>query len=499
MEYGTSREARAPGGAGGRARLGLLLLALAAVVTAATLSTRLEPGAPEIPETQKRVLLLTVDTLRADHVSTAPHGPSQTPFLDGLFARGQVFERAVTPIPRTTQALASLLTGAYPHTTGVRGLTDTLAPEIVSVAELFRARGYRTIAVVSNHVLRRKRGLGRGFEIYDYAGDARRAEATTRAALAHVDRLDPRDPVFLWVHYIDPHIPYAPRPDLVSLFDPGYEGPYRDRFGGEPGATGPLAFPADLPKRIAIYRNPLPESVNDHIRKLYAAEVRGTDDSIAELVGGLERDRDPWSVVFTADHGESLGEHDYYWEHGDYVFEGTVRVPLAFAMAEGHPLSTPGHHEDWVSLVDVAPTLIEAFDLPMPDDLSYELEGRSLVPALRGEPLPPRAVFAESDQSYHPEEIVGRVRFDISGRFRAVYRDHWKLIWTPFQTPEREFALYDLAADPGETENRWRPDHPELASLREALMGWVRPSDKAQPAAPDARDVELLRSLGYVE
>jgi arylsulfatase A-like enzyme len=152
-----------------------------------------------------------------------------------------------------------------------------------------------------------------------------------------------------------------------------------------------------------------------------------------------------------------------------------------------------------VSLVDVTPTLVELFDLPMPYDLSYEIEGRSLVPALRGESLAPRTVFAESDQSYHPEEIVGRVRFDVSGRFRAVYRDRWKLIWTPFQTPEREFALYDLDADPAEAENLWRPDHPDLAPLREDLARWMRSADGTQPMEPDARDVELLRSLGYVE
>lgn len=453
----------------------------------------------DIDPAHRRVLLLTVDTLRADHVSAAPHGQPQTPFLDGLFARGQVFERAVTPIPRTTQALASLLAGAYPHTTRVRGLADTLAPEVVSVAELFRARGYRTIAVVSNHVLRPKRGLARGFDVYDYAGDARDAEATTRAALAHLDVVGDAEPVFLWVHYIDPHVPYAPRPDLATLFDPDYEGPYRERFGGKPGSTGAHAFPEELPKRIAIYRNPLPEPVNDHIRKLYAAEVRGTDDSISDLVTGLDRSGGPWSVVFTADHGESLGEHDYYWEHGDYLFEGTVRVPLAFVMAEGSPLRTPRRHTDRVSLVDVTPTLVELFDLPMPYDLSYEIEGRSLVPALRGESLEPRTVFAESDQSYHPEEIVGRVRFDVSGRFRAVYRDRWKLIWTPFQTPEREFALYDLDADPAEAENLWRPDHPDLAPLREDLARWMRSADGTQPMEPDARDVELLRSLGYVE
>jgi arylsulfatase A-like enzyme len=216
-------------------------------------------------------------------------------------------------------------------------------------------------------------------------------------------------------------------------------------------------------------------------------------------VRGLERAGGPWSLVFTADHGESLGEHGYYWEHGDYVYEGTVRVPLAFVPAEGDPLRRAARHREWVSLVDVAPTLVELFDLPVPYDLAYEIEGRSLAPALRGEPLAPRPVFAESDQSYHPEEIAGRVRFDVAGRFRAVWTDRWKLVWTPFQAPEREFALYDLAADPGETRNLWRPDHPELPALRQQLAGWLRASDDQTRTALDAHDVEILRSLGYVE
>jgi arylsulfatase A-like enzyme len=145
------------------------------------------------------------------------------------------------------------------------------------------------------------------------------------------------------------------------------------------------------------------------------------------------------------------------------------------------------------------PTLVELFDLPVPYDLAYAIEGRSLVPALRGEALPPRPVFAESGHSHHPEEIHGRVRFDVAGRFRAVFRDRWKLVWTPFQTPEREFALYDLEADPSEENDLYRPDHPEAARLRRDLEGWLRGMDDETVTAFDERDVELLRSLGYVE
>jgi len=486
-----------PGGAqGGRRRLGLLLAALVGAVLAAVASdlVRVEP---EIPETRRRVLLLTVDTLRADHVSSERHALPTTPFLDGLLAEGQVFARAATPVPRTTPALASLLTGAYPHTTRVRTLSDPLAEEVVSVAELFRARGYRTLAVVSNHVLRPQRGLTRGFEVYDYAGDARDAEATTRAALAHLAEVEADEPVFLWVHYIDPHVPYAPPPDLARAFDPGYEGRYALRFGGEPGATGPRAFPADLSKREAIYRNPLPEPVNEHIRRLYAADVRRTDDAIAVLFEGIRAGRGPWSTIFTADHGESLGEHQYWWEHGDYVWNPTVHVPLAFVLPEDDPLHGAAHHAPWVSLVDVMPTLVDLYDLPLPYDLSYEVEGRSLAPALAGAPLSPRPVFAESGRSHYPDEVRGRVRFDVAGRFRAVLMDDWKLVWTP-EAPEREWQLFDLARDPGETRDRWRPEHPEGRALRAHLKGWLQGMDQV-PVTPDARDLELLRSLGYVE
>jgi arylsulfatase A-like enzyme len=451
-----------------------------------------------IPSRQ-RVVLVTIDTLRTDFLSANGYPLPTTPYIDELIARGHHFTHAVTPVPRTTPALASLLTGAYPHTTKVRSLVDRLAPEVVSVAELFRARGFRTIAVVSNHVLRRQRGLNRGFEIYDYSGDGRNASATTRAAIDHVRTLGSEEPVFLWVHYIDPHMPYAPPPDLIMSFDPGYAGRYELRFGGELGSTGTRAFPSDLRKREAIYRNPLPAAVNEHIRKLYAADIRQTDDGVRELLGGLPKGAaGDWAVVFTADHGESLGEHDYYWEHGDYVFNSTVRVPLALIPAKGDPLAGSSRQADWVSLVDVMPTLVDLFDLPVPYDLDYEIEGRSLTPYLRGEMPLARPVFAESGKSHYPQEVRGRVHFDVGGRFRAAFSGDWKAIWTPGQSPEREFQLYNVSTDPHETRNLFSTGHLELVRLRGKMEAWVRDTDDLT-AEPDARDLEMLRALGYVE
>jgi arylsulfatase A-like enzyme len=473
-----------------------ILVALLSAAIGALWWQRTRP--PDEASARRRVVLVTVDTLRADALGLAGQKLPTTPFLDELLGRGQRFTRAVTPVPRTTPALASLLTGAYPHTTKVRSLVDPLAPHVVSVAELFRAAGFRTRAVVANHVLRPERGLGRGFEVYDYAGDARSAFETTRTALARVEDVGPDEAVFLWVHYIDPHVPYAPPVELARSFDPGYEGPYATHFGGRPGGAGGNPFPTDLGKRLAIYRNPLPEPVNEHVRRLYFADVRHTDDAIRALLAGLEAAGGPWTVVFSADHGESLGEQGYYWEHGDYVYDSTIRVPLGFVLPEGDPLRRSALIDDWVSLVDVAPTLIELCELPVPVDLDYPIEGRSLVPLLRGERLAERPVFAESEHAYFPEEVRRRVNFEVAGRFRAVLAGDWKLIWTPGQEPGREYELYDLAGDPQETRNLWRADHPEAVRLRGHLEGWLRGLDDSS-AEPDPRDVALLRSLGYVE
>jgi arylsulfatase A-like enzyme len=453
----------------------------------------------DLPATRQHVLLVTVDTLRVDALHAHGHDLPTTPFVDSLIGEGFWFPRAVTPVPRTTPALASLLTGAYPHTTKVRGLVDPLAPQVVSIAELFRAQGFRTLAVVSNHVLRPHRRLNRGFDVYDYSGDGRESLATTRAALRHVRDQRASDPIFLWVHYIDPHMPYFPPPELAREFSPDYEGPYRLRFGGELGSTGPQAFPMDLPKRVAIYRNPLPDHVNAHIRRLYAADVRHTDTGIAELVRSLRAERDSgWTIVFTADHGESLGEHDYFFEHGDYVYNPTIRVPLAIALPPDDPLSGRGRVDDWVSLVDVMPTLADLFELPVPADLAYEIEGRSLVPYLRGETLPARPVYAESGKSQYPEEVRRRVKFGVAGRFRTVLLGDWKLIWTPGQTPDREYELYDLAADPGETRDLFEVGSEAAERLQRELASWVRGLGD-RTAEPDARDLAMLRALGYVD
>jgi arylsulfatase A-like enzyme len=450
------------------------------------------------------VLLLTIDTLRPDYLGANGYDLETSPYLDALLAEGVTFEKALTPIARTTPALAALLTGAYPHRNGVRRLTDTLSGEAVSLAEVLRDRGYQTLAVVSNEVLNPERGLRRGFDVYDFRGNLRNAGGTAEAALGYLDVLDRTRPLFAWVHYLDPHVPYHPDPSLATAFDPDYRGPYRFHFGRQPGPGEPPAsyrtFPEDLPKARATHRNPLDERVNAHIRRLYAAEIRSTDDAVRHLVEGFrEVLGEHLIVIFTADHGESLGEHDFYFDHGDYVYDASLRVPLGVILPGAHPLSRRGRCEQWVSLVDLAPTLLELLGVEPTHRLGDQIEGRSLVPCLRGEDLPERPVFAESGFAYYFDLVRRRERNGVAGRFRAVTLDGWKLIWTPFQRPEWEWELYHLDEDPGETRNLYRPDHPRLAELKASLEAWMARAGEEPPQRPlSDRDRERLRALGYL-
>ena len=157
-----------------------------------------------------------------------------------------------------------------------------------------KAGGYATLAVVSNRVLVRRRGLARGFDVSDFAPDTREATHTTDAAIRHLKKLARDQSIFAWIHYIDPHVAYSPPPELAEQFDPTYEGRYRLHFGTLQGGPGDFANPIDLPKVEAVFQNTLPAEVNAHIRRLYPADVRHADDQIARLVRclGLAGGRD---------------------------------------------------------------------------------------------------------------------------------------------------------------------------------------------------------------
>jgi arylsulfatase A-like enzyme len=244
-------------------------------------------GAPGTPPS---ILLVTLDTTRADAIGPEAEGVA-TPAFDALAAAGRLFRQAYATVPETLPSHASMLTGLYPAGHGVRENGRRLGREAV-LAERLRERGYRTAAFVSSFVLARRFGLDRGFEVYDdelpAGGVERSAVDTTERALTFLE--GPQDaPLFVWVHYYDPHAPYEP-PE-----------PFRSRYSDNP----------------------------------YLGEIAAMDAQLGRLVAAFaRRARGPVASVVVGDHGEGLGEHDETG-HGKLVYQSTMRVPLAIAMSPG--------------------------------------------------------------------------------------------------------------------------------------------------------------------
>ena len=307
------------------------------------------------------LLLVTVDTLRADRLGSYGSDRALTPHLDALAAESQVFEAAYAPTSHTLPSIVGLMTGRYPHELAITGNLSVLPPGTETLATRLRDAGWTTAAVVSNWVLRRESGLDTGFERYDdrlpeqeatRPMPERNGAATTAAALAALDAClsDAAARCFLWVHYQDPHGPYTPDPAERerrlprerAAADGRRQLPVLERNFGFGGIPDYQAIGAE--REVAFYRAG------------YDAEVAAVDAAIGKLLQGV-RERLPESqavVVFAADHGESLGEDDYWFAHGDLLSESLVRVPLLVRA----PGRAPGPRRDVVSLVDLAPTLV---------------------------------------------------------------------------------------------------------------------------------------------
>ena len=330
-------------------------LALAATLLAAlSTSCAQEPDSPFL-------LLITVDTLRADHVGAYGASPytDLTPNIDALAAESLRFTAAFAPASYTLPSMAALHTGRYPEEVGIFANRNMFRGSSITLAELLRLHGWKTGAAVSNYVLRSGTGIEKGFDIYDDAfthteenrdQPERMARETTAAALAAADELldSPAAGRFLWVHYQDVHGPYLP------------PGDYRER--SLEVASRALDAARELPSIgiNAIGAIPRYQLVNDrfdigYYRAGYAGEVQFVDAEIGRLLGEFE-DRgvlDRATIILTSDHGESLGEDDYFFSHGEFLSDALVRIPLLIR----DPNVEAGVRSDVASMVDLLPTL----------------------------------------------------------------------------------------------------------------------------------------------
>ena len=399
--------------------------------------------APAPPPVAKNVLLITIDTLRADRLGVYGATNVETPHLDRLAREGAWARQATVHVPLTRPSHVSIFTGLYPAEHGIRdNVSPALSADIPLLAESFQSRKQATAAFVSSVVLTRQSGLSRGFDHYSDRFDVgeddarflntiqKRGDEVTTEAVEWI-RQHPNG-FFAWVHLYDPHDPYEP------------PGRYAVQYADRP----------------------------------YDGEVAWSDELVGRLLRALDdaRSTDNTLVIVTSDHGEGLGDHGEE-VHGYFVYETTLRVPL---IVRG-PGVKPGTHIDAVTRsVDLLSTILDmaGFRDEMP-----RTSGRSLRAALGGERLEEDPAFAES--------LVPLVHFGWSD-LRAVRDGRWKYILAP--RPE----LYDLERDPGELQNLANTEPARARAMRAGLEERLREEQKAArtDAAAAAVPPELLEKLG---
>ena len=420
------------------------------------------------------VVMVVGDTLRADKLSCMGGPEGLTPYLDRIAAQGVRFNQARSHAPWTLPSTASMLTSVHPeeHGAGGRlGRFTKLDAEVQTVVKTFRDQGYRTHAIVNVLFLDPERfGVTRDFEtvdqqVFETNVDVRAADATTRAALDWIEANGDDGPFFLLVHYFDPHCVYAP------------PRAFRERWA-EPGdREGEWTF-GTRPQMVAIREGELSPAAATIRRAeaLYNGEVSYLDAQIGRLDDGLAArgERDDLVLVVTADHGEEFLEHGGF-EHGHTLYDELVRVPMVIR-APGQ--LAPAVVETPVRHIDLAPTLCELCDLPLPE----QFLGRSLVSLAGGEAGAPRPTLAHGNMWARPQTSW------TSGG--------WKLIVRDGVAPE----LYEVAADPAEQRDLAGSRPEELARLQaelEAVERGMGALKRGEEASLDPRTREVLNGLGY--
>ena len=390
------------------------------------------------------VLVVTVDTLRPDHLHCYGDSKIETPNIDAIAAQGVLFKNAVTQTPLTPPSHASIFTGLNPPSHHVRDTGGfVLRSSSITLATILQRQGWDTAAFISSAVLKKLFGLNQGFTVYDdqmprpgkgheFDEDAeRRAGETVDHALRWLDAQSGK-PYFLWVHIYDPHAPYQP------------PAPYREKYKD----------------------------------RLYDGEIAYADHELGRLFAAV-RKKSPGNTLIAvlSDHGESLGEHGEY-THGVFLYDSTLRI--AFVLS-GPGVPAGARLEPQARTIDFLPTVLDLLGGKPP----AKVEGTSLMPFFSGKDTPTPVSYAET---LYPKINMGWAEL------RAIRTNHWKYIRAP--KPE----LYDLSKDPVEAHNVIQSNAPEVAKFEANLKAVIGAggSEKVETASVDERTLSQLKSLGYV-
>lgn len=430
------------------------------------------------------LIVITVDTLRADYLSCYGHARVLTPSIDRLASSGVLFRTAIAQSTTTTPSHASMFTSLYLQDHNVYSNFEALGNKPKTMAEIFAGRGFSTFAVVNMRHLNPEVGnLGQGFQTLVPSGFMRRAGPSIDHLLDWLDQRGER-PFFAWLHLADVHTPYRPPP------------PY-DRFYYDEDERNPEE------RSLARVWPHLPNHMSDHpfflswlqgitdvdwVYAQYQGAVTYVDDEVGRLLDALEERRllRRTAIVFTSDHGEALGEKDMYFVHTG-LYEPTVRVPLItyFPHSERQGI----HVREVVELIDLLPTTLEYFDLPIPSGL----RGRSLWPLIRGKVQSPRIAMSEH---------AGRNQVALrSDRYKYIKHLRSAELQPSYPFVEGKEELYDLREDPQERRNI-APKRREVVRLFRRELDRRRQEkldfNRGEAQVSD-ETIEVLRTLGYVQ
>lgn len=445
---------------------------------------------PPVKSNGYNVLLVTFETTRADHLGLYGYARATSPELDRFGSDAVTFETAISASPRTNPSLASLMTGDYPHEHGVRNLLLPLDPENRTLAEALRDSGYRTGAVQTHPRLVRGSGFEQGFDDYDDAVAAHPlADQAVDVARRWIDRQRNRDrPWFLWLHLMDPHWTYDPPAGARTPF--GAEHPL-------PAETYRAVREGRVRVGDLIHRNEMTPDELQGFVDLYDAEILYTDRAFGDLLRSLEAsgDLERTVVAVTADHGESLGENDYFFEHGDYGGQAEIHVPLV--------LDAPGLAGERVPAsvrtIDVAPTILELVDAPPTSRLAAAGHSLTSLFGAAGTRTADRSCFGETGRRFHEQNVTRQVD-GVRGKWRFLVRGPFKLMHRPLRGGAVERSLYRLDGSGGE-EVDVAASYPDVARRLGAEMDALLAEDtdpvRDYRISDEAR--EVLKSLGYVD
>jgi arylsulfatase A-like enzyme len=428
-----------------------------------------------------------IDTLRADHLGCYGYQRTETPNIDNLASSGILFDQAISPLPETGPAVSSIFTSLYPVNHGLRDNVHILSEDVLTLAEILRDNGFRSAAFTDTfpfnglHILQ-------GFDSFQERVPAQASKEEIVQELMEQPlewfRNTRAEKTLTFIHFFDPHMPYYPliKSDRTKAI--GYLG----------------LFKGDFAPVFALWLKKIPINESDvrYMTSLYDDEVSFVDRCIGYLLRKLEHmgiDEETL-IIITADHGESLGDHDYYFDHGDYLYDNQIRVPLIIKYPglakKGKIVKTQ------VRIIDIMPTILQILGI----DYDGEIDGVSLLPFIKGKEdklFGKTFAFSESDTiSFENPNCRGFIE-GVRGKHLSVRKNGMKLIYTPKRS-EAKFELYDLDKDPYELENLIATRVKEGNALKNVLFEWLTKNDKFKEVLEglDEKTREILKSLHYI-